>query len=359
MEPVRFAIAGGAGWRAQFFLRVASELPERFEVCGMVVRDPAKARDQERRWGVKTYRSLEDLLAASDPLFVVVSVPWEAAPGMLEELAGRQVPALCETPPAPDVERLVELHRLVEKGAKIQVAEQYIFQPAHAARLAIARSGKLGTVSQAQVSAAHGYHGVSLIRHLLGVSFEPVTVSAFQFASPIVAGPGRGGPPEAEKITDSTQIIAHLDFGDRLGVFDFTGDQYFSWIRSPRVLVRGERGEINDTALRYLADFRTPVETQLLRADAGHDGNLEGYYHKGFLAGDEWVYVNPFAPARLADDEIAVAACLAGMAEYVRGGAEVYPLAQAAQDRYLDILIAEAIETKRPIKSSPQLWGKC
>ena len=358
MEPVRFAIVGGAGWRAQFFLRVASALPDRFGVCGMVVRDPQKARDQEQQWGVKTHRSLADLLAASDPLFVVVSVPWEASPGILKELAARQVPALCETPPAPDVEGLIELHRLVEKGAKIQVAEQYIFQPAHAARLAVARSGKLGAVTQAQVSAAHGYHGVSLIRHLLGVNFEPVTISAFRFASPIVAGPGRGGPSEAEKITDSVQTIAYLDFGDRLGVFDFTGDQYFSWIRSPRVLVRGERGEINNTSLRYLEDFRTPVELELLRVDAGHDGNLEGYYHKGILAGSEWVYTNPFAPARLTDDEIAVATCLAGMAEYVRGGAEFYPLAQAAQDRYLDILIAEAVESGDAIVSFPQPWSE-
>jgi len=357
MSAVQFGIIGGAGWRAQFFLRVAAALPERFQVAGMVVRDQAKARRQESKWGVRTYRDLEAMLQATDPLFVVVSVPWAAAPAMLRALAGRGVPALCETPPAPGVDELIEMHELVRGGARIQVAEQYIFQPLHAARLAVACSGKLGEVTQAQVSAAHGYHGVSLIRHLLSVGFDPPRISAFQFTSPIVAGPGRDGPPAEEKIGDSVQTIAIMDFGDKLGVYDFTGDQYFSWIRSPRVLVRGEKGEINNTALRYLLDYLTPVEVELRRSDAGADGNLEGYYHKGILAGDEWVYRNPFVPARLSDDEIAVATCLAGMAEYVRGGPEFYSLAEAAQDRYLDLMIAQAVETRAELTCARQPWA--
>jgi len=358
MEPVRFGIVGGAGWRAQFFLRIAAALPERFGVCGMVVRDEGTARALERRWRVPTYRTPAEMLSATDPLFVVVSVPPEAAPAQVRALAERDVPVLCETPPAPDVERLAGLCDLAEAGAKIQVAEQYIFQPMHAARLAVARSGQLGTVTQAQVSAAHGCHGVSLIRHLLGVRFEDVAVSAHAFESPIIAGPGRAGPPAREQTRASTQVIARLDFGDRLGVYDFTGDQYFSWIRSPRVLVRGDRGEINNTRVKYLTDFRTPIDVDLIRRDAGHAGNLEGYHHQGILAGDAWVYRNPFVPARLADDEIAVATCLAKMGDYVRGGPAFYPVADAAQDRYLDLLIAEAVETGRTVTATRSPWAR-
>ena len=357
MQTARLGIVGGAGWRAQFFLRAAAALPERFEVCGMVVRDEAKGLQQEQAWGTKTYRNLDDMLKATDPLFVVVSVTRGSAPPILAALADRGLPALCETPPADDVEGLVRLHELVQRGARIQVAEQYIFQPLHAARLAVAASGKLGTVTQAQVSAAHGYHGVSLIRHLLGVRFEPPGISAFRFTSPIVAGGGRSGPPAEEKIKDSVQTIAYLDFGGKLGVYDFTGDQYFSEIRSQRVLVRGERGEINNTRVRHLLDYRTPVELELRRIDAGHEGNLEGYFHKGILAGSEWVYSSPFAPGRLTDEEIAVATCLAKMAEYARGGPEFYGLAEAAQDRYLDILIAQAAETGRPVAATLQPWA--
>ncbi len=357
MAAVEFGIIGG-GWRAEFFLRVAAALPGRFAVCGMFVRNETKGRALEETFGVKTCRSLEELLASCAPAFVVVSVPWEVAPEMLKDLAGRSVPALCETPPAPDAARLAGLCDLVRGRARIQVAEQYIFQPEHAARLAIARSGLLGRITQAQVSAAHGYHGVSLIRHLLDVGFEDASIRAFQFTSPIVAGPGRAGPPAAEKIAQSVQTIAHLDFGDRLGVYDFTGDQYFSWIRGPRVLVRGERGEISNARVRYLQDFRTPIELELLRRDAGHASNLEGYYHKGILAGNRWAYRNPYQPARLSDDEIAVATCLDKMGQYVHGGPEFYSLAEAAQDRYLDTLIARAVETHQDVRSERQPWAK-
>jgi hypothetical protein len=57
-------------------------------------------------------------------------------------------------------------------------------------------------------------------------------------------------------VVQSEQQIAYLDFGKQLGVFDFTGDQYRSWIRSPRLLVRGDRGEISMTRARYLKDAK-------------------------------------------------------------------------------------------------------
>src|SRR5436190_18611347 len=46
MQPYRFAIVG-AGWRAEFFFRIAAALPERFHIAGLVVRDPEKGRRVE------------------------------------------------------------------------------------------------------------------------------------------------------------------------------------------------------------------------------------------------------------------------------------------------------------------------
>lgn len=355
MTATRFAMIGG-GWRTEFYLRIAKALPERFTISGMLVRDPAKGQAIEQTWGVPTHRTLDDLLRAN-PQFVVTCVSWEANPGLVQELAARQVPVLSETPPAPDVERLAALWALVERGARIQVAEQYIYQPHHAARLALVASGALGRVSQAQVSACHGYHGISLIRHFLGIGFENARITARRFVSPLVAGPDRRGPPKEERLVNSTQTIAWLDFGDRLGVYDFTGDQYFSWVRGQRLLVRGERGEIIDQQARYLLDYLTPVEVEFRRVVAGANGNLEGHYLKGILVGGYWAYRNPFVPARLTDDEIAVATSLAGMADYVAGGPPVYALAEACQDRYLDIMIEQALKTGTTVETSTQPWA--
>ena len=355
METCRFGIIGG-GWRAEFFLRVARALSERFAVGSMLVRDGEKGRRIEEAWGVPTVRTLDAFLDSGFGSFAVVSVPWPVTPEMVRALAERDVPALAETPPAPDLEGLRALHDLTVRGARVQVSEQYNFQPLLAARLAVARSGQLGRISQAQVSAAHGYHGVSLIRALLDVQYEPCTIQARAFVSPLVAGPGRKGPPVDHKLGDSRQVIAYLDFGDRLGVFDFTGDQYFSWVRSPRLLVRGERGEIVNERVSYLEDCQTPVYLDLQRVDAGLAGNLEGYYHKGILAGSEWVYRNPFAPARLTDDEIAVATSLDKMGDYAAGGPSFYSLAEASHDHYLGMLIEQAARSGETIATEPQPW---
>lgn len=356
MTAIPFAIVGG-GWRALFYLRIAHALPDRFTIQGLVVRDADKGRALEQAWGVHTYRTLDDLLAAQSPAFVVASVAWEANPPLLRELAHRQMPVLSETPPAPDLERLRQVWQLVEQGARIQVAEQYIYQPHHAARLALVASGALGSISEAQVSAAHGYHGLSLIRHFLGVRYENARITARQFVSPLIGGPGREGPPTAERMDRSVQTIAWLDYGDRLGVYDFAGDQYFSWVRGQRLLVRGERGEIIDQRASYLLSYREPMYVDFQRQMAGPNGNLEGFYLKGITAGERWMYRNPFAPGALADDEIAIATSLAKMGEYVQGGAEPYPLAEACQDRYLDILIEQAVQSGEAVVSETQPWA--
>jgi predicted dehydrogenase len=356
-QPITFGIIG-SGWRTTFFLQVARQLPERFQVGGLLVRTAEKGQVLQARWGVPAYLTLDELLRVPELQFVVVCVSWPATPVFLKELASRGMPALAETPPAPDFEGLLSLVPLLKAGARIQVAEQYQFQPLHAARLAIARSGKLGPITQAQLSVAHGYHAMSLMRLFLGLRFDDATITARRFISPLVAGPDRNGHlPAQETVESSKQVIASLDFGDKLGIYDFTDAQYFSWVRTPRVLIRGERGEINTTQLHYLEDFQTPISIELRRQQVGENGNLEGYYLKGILAGNAWIYQNPFVPGRLSDDEIALASCLDQMARYVEGGPQFYGLAEAAQDHYLSLMIDQALAAGAPVRTSFQPWA--
>jgi hypothetical protein len=353
-KPIVFGLVGGR-WRAEFYFRIAQALPGRFRVAGCVAQSETTRTRVKADWNIPVFNKIDGLLN-EQPEFVVTSVPWAASEPLLLELASRNVPVLAETPPASDLEGLTRLWRTLPDNARIQVAEQYAFQPLHAARLAFVRSGKLGEISQAQVSVAHGYHGISLIRKFLNIGYENVVLRAFEFKSPLIAGPDRSGPPSEEKKIESLQTIAWLQFGQKLAVFDFTGDQYFSWIRSQRLLVRGERGEINNLEGCYLDDFRRPVRIRFERNDAGQTGNLEGYYHKGYGAGGEDWYQNPFAPGRLSDDEIAVATCLELMRRYLETGKSFYSLAEASQDHYLSLMIGEAARRARTLESSYQVW---
>jgi predicted dehydrogenase len=355
-RPVRFGLVGG-GWRAEFFTRIAAALPERFQLAGVLQRDAAKAAAFALKWNSVACDSLA-AMADLEPDFVVVSVSAAAHPGFARELHRLNLPVLCETPAALDLPAMLEIWALVEAGLRIHVAEQYLFQPLHAARLALIAQGRLGRVSSARVSTAHGYHGVSLMRQFLGIGFEDATIRARQFAAPLYEGPGRAGPPGEEKLVQSTQLLGEFDFGDRLGLFDFTDMQYWSYVRSHHVVIRGERGEIADRGVRYLKDFRTPVVQELTRVDRGQFGDLDGYYHQGILAGDDYAFRNPYPYARLMDDEIAIATVLEKMGTYARGqGPGPYSFAEAAQDQYLSLAMGEAAKTGAAVRTTRQPWA--
>jgi predicted dehydrogenase len=314
----------------------------------------------ERQWNVATYRTLEQLLRSERPDFVVASVGWAANRDYLLELAERGVPALSETPPAADLEGLRDLHeRLGRIGARVQVAEQYPFQPNQQARMAAVRQGLLGKVTEATVSVSHLYHAVALLRQLLDVRFEQVRIRAMRFETKWLAGPNRQGPPAEEKLIPLQRDLAWLEFGggDRLGIYDFSKDQHRSWIRSNHVSVRGERGEIFDSRLTIMKDYATPLHLDLKRINKGEAENQEGYFLKGIMAGERWLYDNPFAPARLYDDEIAIAECLRRMAEYAGGGEPFYSVAEAAQDHYVGMMIEQAIRSGEAVTAEPERWA--
>lgn len=357
-ERIRFGIVG-AGWRAHFYLRVAHACPDKFEIVGIIDQASQVAREVAGNFGIKAFGSIEEMASSAKPQFVVTCIPRTQIPNVTKELVAMNVPALLETPPAETVEEMVELCKLATDGARIQVAEQYWLQPHQAARLAFAQSGRIGKVSQATISAAHGYHGISLMRRFLGVDFENAKITAIEFQESLVMGAGREGPPKKEEMNTSLRHIFIFEFGDRLGIIDFSSwEQYFSWFRKQTLLVRGERGEIVNETATYLKDYLTPINVNFHRHSAGLEGNLEGNYLKGIQAADQWFYCNPLAPAALSDDEIAVGTCLLKMAEYLETGKDFYSIAQACQDQYLTLMCEQALAKKQPVTTEEQLWSK-
>lgn len=353
---IRFGLVG-VGWRAEFFTRIAAEMPDRFEVVGVHTRDAGKAAAFGAAWKIPVCDSLE-ALADKAPEFVVVSVNVAGHVETVRRLFALKLAVLLETPAAADVAGMIEIWRLVEQGFRIQVAEQYLFQPLHAARIALVEGGRIGTPSFARVSTAHGYHGMSLMRKFLGLGFEDAAIRGRTFVSPAVQGGSRLGPPTEEKIVLGTQTVGELDFGDRLGVFDFTDIQYWSYVRSHRVVIRGERGEISDNEVRYLRRFDEPVADTLRRRERGQGGDLDGYYLDSILLGGETIFHNPFWRARLMDDEVAIAEALVRMAAYVRGEGEgPHSFAGAAQDQYLALTLAEAAKTGEVLRTTRQPWA--
>ncbi|HEV2121459.1 MAG TPA: Gfo/Idh/MocA family oxidoreductase, partial [Chloroflexota bacterium] len=178
-SPYRFALIG-AGWRAEFFLRIVAALPERFHLAGLIVRNADKGALVEQRWGHRTFRSVAALLDTIDtpPEFLVSSVSYAANGEVNLGLLEIDLPILSETPPAASLEQMVQFWNAVQsRNGRVQVAEQFHRQPLHAARLEGIRRGRIGPAHTAYVSVCHGYHGTSLIRCFLGVAFEEARIT--------------------------------------------------------------------------------------------------------------------------------------------------------------------------------------
>jgi predicted dehydrogenase len=356
--PVKIGIVG-TGWRAQFFARIALTMPDRFTLVGVASRRASSVETASQAWGVPGHRDPTDLQNRQQPDFIISSVPWAANPGVLTELLAAGAKVLTETPPAPDVAGLRALWASAGATRRVQVAEQYLLLPAHAARLALVREGIIGTPTSVQVSSTHGYHAVSMIRGFLGGGFDPVTVSARTFIAPLVDPLGRDGWTDDDAARPATTTLATVDLGDgRSGVYDFTDNQWHNQLRFRRILIRGSRGEIADDRVVRLAEPRAILTSDLRRYQLGHDLNLDGYDTEHISFDGRVVYRNPFVGQRLMDEEIAIASSMEATGRWSRDeGPAPYPLAEGCQDHLISLAIDKSAASGALVRTDAEPWG--
>ncbi len=68
--PFTFGIVG-AGWRAEFFVRLARLLSDQLTLVGASVRRSEVAEQLTRRWGVPAFLSPTELVHSRRPDFVI------------------------------------------------------------------------------------------------------------------------------------------------------------------------------------------------------------------------------------------------------------------------------------------------
>ncbi|MBQ1312588.1 MAG: Gfo/Idh/MocA family oxidoreductase [Blautia sp.] len=358
MRKIRYAVIG-SGWRAEFYIRIAKAVPGTFSLTSVLIRDKEKGQAFAEKFQVNVVNTLTEL-EESGPDFVVLAIRRGCVTDYLLRLFALGIPVLTETPPGETTEDLYRLwDESLKCGAKIQVAEQYYLQPLYAAWYNAIKEGLLGDVRNISISALHGYHGISMIRRILGVKGMPCIIHGKRYEFPVTETYGREGMCFDGEIFLCPRDRAVLDYeGGKTAFFDFSDPaQYHSFIRTRQLNIQGTRGEIDDLAIRYLTKENIPVEESLRRIDLGVYGNQE-WSHFAIMLGERFLYRTPFVNARLNDDELAVGSLLLGMAEYVGGGAEVYPLADALQDMYLCLKLEEAYKNPwKPIQTEIQPWN--
>ncbi len=347
----------GNGWRANYFHRIAKELPERFQIVSVIVRSQERAAEVHSQWGVFATTDWEQGLSVAHD-YVILCVSRVVTVSYLERLFAAGEAVLCETPPGYSVDEFSHLWNLKQQyNGRIQICEQYQFWPLYHSCKEVIDKNMLGEVSNMTFSALHGYHAMSLFRILLGVGFEACAISGRKYAFDVTYTMGRDGYDESGRIISANRQVAALDFANGKTAFlDFCDEQYFSPIRTRRLNIQGVRGEIDDLTVRYLNQDNRPVVQNFVRLDDGRN-NIQGWSHQGMMLGESFTYRTPFAGAKLNDDELAIATAMQRMREYVETGVEFYGLADGLQDAYLALLVDQAVEQPGVVlHTQPQPW---
>ena len=308
----------GAGWRAEFYLRIATLVPDTFSVSGIYIRNEYKRQEFSKEYNVPIFDNLNDLLKTNFD-FIVSCVNMDSINETAQMLADKGIAVLTETPVSTE-----------DLKGKIQVAEQFHFMPRNQAYKRIIDSGILGEVHQVELSCCHDYHSSSLIRFFLDIKDEVPTKTAVVLPHKINQYNQRSGYIKPIEVISEQKIII-LDFGDKTAIHNFIRKQYFSDIRASRILIRGTNGEISNNTCTYLKNG-LPHSFEIKRNCFGIEENLDGFSLFNITGNGEVLYDNPFKGSRLSDEEIAIATCLLKMKEYCINGTEFYSTVDAFYD---------------------------
>ena len=317
---ISYAIIGG-GWRAEFYLRIAKLVPDVFGVSAIYVRNSERFSYISKKYNVKVVDSFEQMLDTKFD-FIVNCINKENISDYAVELSNKGYYVLCETP-------IISKPKCNTNYDKIQVAEQFHLKGYFQAVKKIIDMGIIGDINHINLSMAHDYHGMSLIRFLLDEYEKPVKLGEHFIDTQILKTNGRTGEFDNKYFDSSLQKIKIFGFGNKTAVYDFTHDQYFSPIRKDRLLIRGTKGEIDNKSVRYFNDNNEFVESNIVLHQAGL---LDGLYNDRITFENKVLFDFPYKASRLTEEETAIAECIVKMKNYIETKEELYSYKKAYED---------------------------
>lgn len=320
-------ILAGTGWRAEFYMRIASALPDRFRIVGVYTRSKERA-ETLTQVGWNASCDLDALLAIKHDAVIIASGANGFA-DLVESLEAKGEKLLVETSFLTlSEEALTRLEK-----SKALVLEQYWHTPLYASvKKALP---KIGKVDQVYLSALHNHHAASIVRGIFGIEDELPEILGYDFPSKGVKTGSRKGRETEGEVESYTRKLRICKFsGDRLFIQDFSSNQYHTYLFPSHFEIRGERGTVTEKGATY-----TNEEGLLIKEDFIFHRDSEKINQKLYLShvtlGGEVVFFNPYRGVNLNDDEIAIALMLEA---FVKGD-NPYPVEEAIRDARLGKLL--------------------
>lgn len=341
----------GSGWRVEGYLRIMKTLAQAYEVTAVITTNKEKKICYTEQ-GFTCVATLEEGLAVEKPDFILLCINMKFQAAKVLELLDVGIPLLVETPLGTSWQELQAIQNHPQSHTYLQVAEQYRYRPLAQAQLTIASQGIIGQPHTAQISVTNHYHAFSLMKSYLGTPGRLRSVSAERFISPTRSGFSREKDTRGTEKQREQRVLALVEFENGYGIYDFESNQHRSYTRFSSLAMRGEKGEIRDEFVRYIADDG-PAEGKLIRIERGINENMEGFGLKGIQFNGQWVYQNSWPNVAFSDDDLATATVLEKMCEFYQGGHSFYGVDAAVEDMEFALLLEQALENEEKVCALP------
>ena len=297
----------GTGWRASFYIRIANLLPSLLKITSIYSSSRDRA-DEMRKKGLNCVSSLNEALD-TDHDAVIVATGKERFYPLMMELGKRGEFILSET----TFLSLSEQERAELAFLDGAVMEQYPYDPVYAA--AIEASKYLGNIDQLMISGLHNHHSAALARVILNLKDElPKEVLFYDFPSLITETGKRDSMIVGGAKEEYTRRLRLLRFNSSIFLHDFSTNQYHNYLIPKSLEIRGDNGILTLDGLRVVNSmgFHDYIPFVIHRDSVTWNSNMTISH---ITLGGKNVYVNPFYPVNLNDDEIGIATIIKNIVE--------------------------------------------
>ena len=318
----------GTGWRAGFFLRIARLCPDIINIVSVYSRSPERARESAAQGFISVSDRIRALEADHDA--VIVASGKEGFAETLRFLRDRGERIISETTfLSLSGEELDEVS-LIDGG---MVLEQYAFTPLFAS--VMASLPLLGHVDQMYLSGLHNHHAAAIARKVLSLGYElPERIESMDFRSSMPCTGSRNGLERNGKDEEYARSVRMMRFSSSFLITDFSSNQYHSYLYGKRFEIRGDRGVMNEAGVSIVDGCGYPASMPFIfHRDVSVGNGSLALTH--VTLGERTLFVNPYYPADLNDDEIAIARML----ELYGKGKDIYPFREGVADARLGRLL--------------------
>ena len=321
------AVLLGTGWRARFFMRISRLFPSVLDIVSIYTHTKGRA-EEIRAEGYPATSDLESALSTPHEAVIVASGKTGFF-DVLRYLHSRGERIISET----TVLSLEDEELAAVEGYGGLVMEQYSFTPLLAS--ALSSIPLLGDVDQLYLSGLHNHHAAAIARKVLSLGHSmPDEICTMDFPSRIVKTGSRKGMEVSGEMEEYTRKVRMMRFGSSLFINDFSSNQYHSYLYGKSFEIRGEKGVLSERGLSAVDEGGYPVFIPFVfhRDSSTGNGSLTLSH---VTLGERTVFVNPYYPLEMNDDEIA----MARMLELYDMGEDVYPFREGVADARLGRLL--------------------